>query len=155
MGGEITMIDHVNCIPSPDRSDEHIIGTFLIILKCFMVDLQAWCPAPIRDVDLGTHSTVYFFRQAGMYKVPSETQYFQQIRNQPNQYHPTHPQSGFRLEDDFSFYLRQNHLAPHIDHEEGKLTCKKRLWESETEGLTGTQVFDFDSSLKFGREQIY
>ena len=111
-------------------------------------------PSIIRDIDLGTHMHgIFFLGKQGMYKVPLlETQYFQQVRNQPNQYSPDSPYNQvLRLEDDFSFYLRQKATwqITHIDQKEGKLTCKRKdNGKERPEGLTGTQVFDFDSLSK-------
>ncbi|NCX71281.1 MAG: hypothetical protein EBW86_12040, partial [Rhodobacteraceae bacterium] len=133
MGGEITMIDHVNRmgILRPDRSDEHNkyhwdLPHHFEMLP-YGIIYRYGAPATIRDIDLGTHMHgIFFLGKQGMYKVPLlETQYFQQIRNQPNEYSPDSPYSqALRLEDDFSFYLRQKATwqITHIDHEEGKLT---------------------------------
>ena len=137
MGGEITMIDHVNRmgILRPDRSDEHNkyhwdLPHHFEMLPYGLI-YRYGAPATIRDIDLGTHMHgIFFLGNQGMYKVPLlETQYFQQIRNQPNQYSPDSPYNqALRLEDDFSFYLRQKATwqITHIDDDEGNLPVNEK-----------------------------
>ena len=85
LGGEITMIDHVNRmgILRPDRSDEHNkyhwdLPHHFEMLPYGLI-YRHGTPATIRDIELGTHMHgIFFLGKQGMYKVPLlETQYFQ------------------------------------------------------------------------------
>ncbi|MCM2373458.1 hypothetical protein [Aporhodopirellula aestuarii] len=165
IAGELTMVDHVNRmgILRCDRLDSRIKYHQDLPLAFSMLPYGAifynGATASLADIPLGTHLHGWFhLGPAGNFPVElMETDYAATVKNQPIDRSPDSPLSqALRLEDDFTFYQRQNQgwkiLA--IDSAQQKLTVEKVPLEKESrlpelsgfptvEGLRGKQILDY------------
>ncbi|EMI53492.1 hypothetical protein [Rhodopirellula sallentina] len=174
ISGELTMVDHVNRmgILRGDRLDSQIKYHQDLPLKFSMLPYGSifyrGAPASLADIPIGTHLHGWFhLGTGGEFEVKlKETDYAATVSNQPIDRSPDSPWNQvLRLEDDFTFYLRQQvgWEIQSIDESQKQLVARRVPIPENTqlselagyptaEGLHGEQTFDYTVATRVWKQ---
>lgn len=155
-GGELTIVDHVNRmgVLRADRLDSQKknhqdLPHHFTMLPYGMVYYRG-APATLRDIPVGTHlhGRFYIGPEGGYRPSLLPTDYLAQVNNRPNAYSPNSPWShALLLEDDFSFYRRQEVTWVILSVDQaGQTLVARRNGDSGGEGLSGEQEFEISAA---------